>query len=1247
MLLINHLSKLLLLGFNIFMLHFTSFIFLLLVLIINPTFLSSASLVNEQQKGWESFLDEVKKDPSILTSKEKFIKAFGRYGNWTGPGLSGGLEDPINIGSKPPVDSLDKASMQHDFAYVIAEKQGDIYGAEEEQRLKSLADKVLLKDLRNLDEDPRKWDQKPKDIQKAIDYKKRMTTAFTLLEQGRKHIAANAEKLSRINKNIDKDGYINAIYIESLIDQKQKLTEDDLKKGVATFIKNWKNRTGFANETKDSDLTKTQEKELYGIYRKNPQGFQKNYTTYKNKHGVKKSKAKIRQDKQISAVAKKYKVYPKDLVKFLKCLCTDAGGSLGGHYDPIKGNPCIADGALFSSPAPLSVRKSHVLYCRNNLDAEQYKKDLKIFEKMRGNDEYVAKQREIYEEKEYQRLLKIIQIENAKAIAEELQEIRKLLQKDKTLVEAATLYTSIKSSVLPHDRAVIGEKLIKQLKDTISHNFVEGKTREAIAKSKLAMGVAEEGSYYKNSLISAIPKLEKWHDTWESLKKNNIPEIYEDLKNGRFKSVREKMRLLDFKSNGIAPWTPYGHASTQAPKLLALQKTIAQKKQEYVYLSSEILAKAKKLLNDREPQSAIDILTDFLNSWEHIGSVQKHNWELTLAKNILKGSIAREKEGDKLNKKGNYPRALQVYKSVLSSRNSATIKRKIDNLYKRHDIAMKYKAAADKTMSDGHFTRNQLLKAIGQYKKSLSYWPDKNLQNQLDRIQEALARDDKKAELNRKIAQIEREKARQKEEQMDSAGLDFGNRFGSRENIRSEIIEERKMRDSYTDNTPETSSQDKMLEKLKENLNKIKSAKKVSVNPVKSEYIPPQTASQPIQDSTKPISQKSNTPLTGILLGTWKGKSSSYTTSGTFKMILQSNQKISFQTYGDDESIFHGTVSTAGDINVKLSNPEGGGLTIIGNITKDSTGKLHGSGTWKIVEDSNKKSIHDDYGTWTGNGSQTQPIRTVTKPKKPASTQSKNNNISATDWDGLYLGYYKDDRDKGCTDAYGKLSIIIKGNTFSGDGLGTIDSKGKLHGKFNNGYEASGRIVFNNLVQGWISGKPYCNAYLELRKDKTGKKTYTPSKKVATPVKKSQIIAATGVNGNKLSIITLSIDSGMSQLIKLHITQASERTATGKKDSARVGEVEFYASGSRVQPSSVTASSNFNRGYSVRQVIDGNRQYKYMTSGAKGWASSEKTRGEDWLTFKFSKPVNVTKVIVTTAPTSPYKLHSFSIKKYN
>jgi len=409
-------------------------------------------------------------------------------------------------------------------------------------------------------------------------------------------------------------------------------------------------------------------------------------------------------------------------------------------------------------------------------------------------------------------------------------------------------------------------------------------------------------------------------------------------------------------------------------------------------------------------------------------------------------------------------------------------------------------------------THQELLKAIEQYKKSLSYWPDKNLQAQLDRILEALRRDDRKVELNRKIAKLEREKAQQEEEQMASAGLDFGNQFGSRESRRSEKVEEKQMRDAYTDIYERGNDQEEMLERLKKNLEKVKAANPVNTKPVSSTWIPPKIpksspapnapapqsspkttstvsqtptltgiakngtttpskTSQTTQDKAKSTDTVSNTTLVGTLRGTWKETQTKTSASGTFIMDLLANGSVKFQTFGDDEDTYYGTVNSRGFVSFKIKTDDGGEVFFIkGNVKKDTHGKLIGSGSWSLDDDT--------HGVWTSN---------TTVTNKPKTSSSAN-----TGWDGLYTGSYTDKhlntRDERCQNHSGRLSIIVKGNRFSGDGSGTIAKKGSgsnayLNGSFNNGYKANGSyIVFNNTITGIISGPPYCTAGIDLRK---------------------------------------------------------------------------------------------------------------------------------------------------------------------
>lgn len=145
-----------------------------------------------------------------------------------------------------------------------------------------------------------------------------------------------------------------------------------------------------------------------------------------------------------------------------------------------------------------------------------------------------------------------------------------------------------------------------------------------------------------------------------------------------------------------------------------------------------------------------------------------------------------------------------------------------------------------------------------------------------------------------------------------------------------------------------------------------------------------------------------------------------------------------------------------------------------------------------------------------------------------------------------------------------------------------------------------------------------------------------------------EMISANGVVGNTLQTITIPLDRGKSKIIKIHITEGSELSAqsNGKKDGARIGEVEFYTNQQKIIPYKVESDSSFGNGYSINQIIDGNREYKYMTSGSKGWASSTKKNRDSWITFYFNNEVDIQKVVITTAPDRPYRLHSFSIIKY-
>jgi len=150
------------------------------------------------------------------------------YGNWYGPGYWGGGREKGEPGNKPPVDALDAIAMRHDFAYQIAEEQGKIHGAAEEQRLKAMADAIAVIQAKKLPEDPTDWDPPAPDPQKADRYRRRIGFGFTYLAGGR---AAGSGAL----------GVYEAIKkaIGGGEDTGDRISLEDLEKMVSDRQQNW------------------------------------------------------------------------------------------------------------------------------------------------------------------------------------------------------------------------------------------------------------------------------------------------------------------------------------------------------------------------------------------------------------------------------------------------------------------------------------------------------------------------------------------------------------------------------------------------------------------------------------------------------------------------------------------------------------------------------------------------------------------------------------------------------------------------------------------------------------------------------------------------------------------------------------------------------------------------------------------------------------------------------------------------
>ena len=386
---------------------------------------------------------------------------------------------------------------------------------------------------------------------------------------------------------------------------------------------------------------------------------------------------------------------------------------MGGYYSPGKGGPCVAVGVYNTWHAGMPSNKKKVLNCLNQIDYDHYQDDLKIFEEMHQHDADIERQRKELERKrqiklesEYPKVLQGIQDENAKSVQKQLDEVRQLSKKDETLMKAAQLFTQIKELLYPKDRGTLAEKLTNKL---IKHSYpdiVKGKIRETIATLEIAQKVANNASNEKISLKSGISKYKKWQKTWESMKKNAFPAIYEDLRNKRLQTVKVKMRQVNLPSIGGVPWTPQGHACTQAPEYLALNEALANKRHEYGETYKNTEANAKKMMNTREPQSAINTLTDFLNSWEHHPYAKSQLEKmLSQAKVLLKYAENAEMLGDKYSKKADYASALREYQRSLSTRNNATVERKLDDILEKISSAKKILAETRKEWISGHLDK--------------------------------------------------------------------------------------------------------------------------------------------------------------------------------------------------------------------------------------------------------------------------------------------------------------------------------------------------------------------------------------------------------------------------------------------------------------------------------------------------------------------------------------------------------------
>jgi RHS repeat-associated protein len=92
------------------------------------------------------------------------------YGNWGGPGWSGGQRG--GIGPLPPVDSMDKCFKAHDFCY------GELDCSKDSASVRRSCDKELVRCLTQLPSDPLSWPGPAPDPKRAERYRKAATRLF-------------------------------------------------------------------------------------------------------------------------------------------------------------------------------------------------------------------------------------------------------------------------------------------------------------------------------------------------------------------------------------------------------------------------------------------------------------------------------------------------------------------------------------------------------------------------------------------------------------------------------------------------------------------------------------------------------------------------------------------------------------------------------------------------------------------------------------------------------------------------------------------------------------------------------------------------------------------------------------------------------------------------------------------------------------------------------------------------------------
>jgi len=370
---------------------------------------------------------------------------------------------------------------------------------------------------------------------------------------------------------------------------------------------------------------------------------------------------------------------PAEKLEFFSCLCRDCGRQFGGTFpagpDCPEGKyhhgPCCCAGAYGRVKSPLNMDKDTVYACINSVIRARYQKSEMNFDAMHKDNAAV-----------YKRMQELAERENAESVQKEKMEIVRMMQKGETLIEAAELFNQIKALLLENDRKNLSEALVERLAKFTQSKISKGELDEIIEILKLASETALEGSYNKSQMDSAVTIYSNWKKTWESIKDTTFHEVYDGLGKGRLQTVKEKMLQLECLLNAQAPHSVKGEpACHTAPEYLALKNAVVRKQQEYQEALAKTKADAKKLMTDREPQAAIDLLTEFLKDWEHSPYARGiYSDMLSQAQLLLKRAEEAEKLGDQSCRSADYAAAIRHYQDSLGVRNSTAVENKLRKL---------------------------------------------------------------------------------------------------------------------------------------------------------------------------------------------------------------------------------------------------------------------------------------------------------------------------------------------------------------------------------------------------------------------------------------------------------------------------------------------------------------------------------------------------------------------------------------